>query len=392
MDLLEDAVRLRLEADVPMGAFLSGGIDSSMVAALAQHALAPQTLRTFTVRMPDLGFDESTAAARVSAHLGTDHTVIDLSEREALAAIPTLPTLFDEPLADPSMLPTALLCRVTREFLSVSLGGDGGDEVFAGYNRHVLGHALWKKVRRVPAPVRRAAARALMVPSPALIDRSAQRLKRVLPGRMDVRNPGDKVQKMAAMLGVHDMDLWATLATTWPPQSGLLLDHTHPTEMVIPRQRLGDAIEEMLLLDTEVVLPDEMLVKVDRASMASSLEVRLPFLDHRVVEWAWTLPMEAKVKGGQGKFIVRQALRRYLPDDLVDLPKMGFDPPLAKWLRGPLREWAEDLLTERRLNDDGWLDAATVRSAWAEHLSGARNWDYRLWAVLMFNAWLDEYR
>lgn len=392
VELLGDAVRLRLEADVPMGAFLSGGIDSSIVAALAQRSMAPKQLRTFTVRMPDLGFDESVAAGRVADHLCTDHTVIDLSEAEALAAIPTLPRLYDEPFADPSMLPTALLCRVAREHLTVSLGGDGGDEVFAGYNRHVLGHSLWSSAGRVPAVVRRAAARTLMLPSPRLVDGVARRVKGVLPERFDVRNPGDKVQKMAALLGASERQLWATLATTWPESAGVLRSGTRADDPVEGRQMLGDAVAEMLLLDTEVVLPDEMLVKVDRASMASALEVRLPFLDHRLVEWAWTLPMEAKVGNGQGKRIVRQALRRFLPDQLVDLPKMGFDPPLAAWLRGPLREWAEHLLGEQRLRDDGWLDPVPVRAAWAEHLSGERNWDYRLWAVLMFNAWLDEYR
>ena len=389
LELFRSAVQLRLESDVPMGAFLSGGVDSSMVAAVAQESMSVP-MRTFTVRMPDIGFDESEPAAAVARHLGTEHTTIDLSEQEALDAIPSLPQIYDEPFADPSMLPTALLCRVTRQHLTVSLAGDGGDEVFGGYNRHALGHALWSRVGRVPRPVRRLAARALLVPSPALVDATAVRLRRVLPERLDMRNPGDKVQKMAAMLGSSGADLWATLASTWPRPEDVLVRRTSTPDPAAFAAVLEDPVEEMLLLDTEVVLPDEMLVKVDRASMASALEVRLPFLDHRLIEWAWTLPMSAKVGGGQGKRIVRKALRSYIPDEFVDRPKMGFDPPLATWLRGPLRPWAEELLSERRLFDDGWFEPAPIRKAWAEHLSGSRNWDYRLWAVLMFNAWIDE--
>ena len=220
---------------------------------------------------------------------------------------------------------------------------------------------------------------------------AVSKMKRVLPGRLDMRNPGDKVQKMAAMLGTSGADLWATLASSWPHPEELLILGTATGNPAVFPALLEDPVEEMLLLDTEIVLPDEMLVKVDRASMASALEVRVPFLDHHVIEWAWTLPMSAKVSGGQGKRVVRRALRAYLPDEIVDRPKMGFDPPLARWLRGPLRPWAEDLLSEDRLRADGWLHAAPIRKAWAEHLSGARNWDYRLWAVLMFNAWLAEH-
>ena len=392
VELLRDSVRLRLESDVPMGAFLSGGIDSSIIVALAQEALTERSerLRTFTVRMPDVGFDESGPAAAVAKHLGTDHTTVELSEREALDAIPSLPEIYDEPFGDPSMLPTALLCRVTRQHLTVSLGGDGGDELFAGYNRHALGHAIWNRVGRVPRPIRRFAARSLLVPSPSLVDATAQRFRRVLPRRLDLRNPGDKVQKMAAMLSASGSDLWSTLASTWPDPDSVLLRKAERFNPALFGDVLVDPVEEMLLLDTELVLPDEMLVKVDRASMASALEVRVPFLDHRLVEWAWTLPMSAKVNGGQGKRIVRDALRAYLPDDLVDRPKMGFDPPLAVWLRGPLRPWAEELLSEDRLRRDGWFDPKPIRRVWDEHQSGARNWDYRLWAVIMFNAWLDS--
>lgn len=389
VDLLGDAVRMRLEADVPMGAFLSGGIDSSMVAALAQQALGSTRLRTFTMRMPDVAFDESADAARVAAHLGTDHTTVDLSARDALAAIPDLAGVWDEPFGDPSMLPTLLLCRAARRQLTVSLGGDGGDEVFAGYNRHALGYAIWRRVGRVPRPLRRGVSRALLLPSPRLVDATARRARGVLPKRWDVRNPGDKVQKLASLLRADGSDLWAVLASTWPRPEEVLAGRATATDPRADRHVCIDPVEELLLLDTAAVLPDEMLVKVDRASMAVALEVRVPFLDHRVVEWAWTLPMEAKAGGGEGKRLVRQALRRFVPPEVVERPKMGFDPPVAAWLRGPLRPWAEDLLAEARLRADGWFDAAALRATWDEHQSGRRNWDYRLWAVLMFNAWLD---
>jgi asparagine synthase (glutamine-hydrolysing) len=389
-ELLGDAVGLRLEADVPMGAFLSGGIDSSMVAALAQRALGSTPLRTFTVRMPEAGFDESADAAAVAAHLGTDHTVIDLSERDAIDAVPDLADVFDEPFADPSMLPTLLLCRATRSALTVSLAGDGGDEVFAGYNRHAMGQAVWDRVAWMPAPLRRGMARALLAPSPALVDRLAAGAGRLLPRRLDVRNPGDKVQKLGAMMRTDGSHLWATLASTWPDPAEVMVQGA-AAPIPATERMLADPLEEMLLIDTEFVLPDEMLVKVDRASMAVGLEVRVPFLDHRVVEWAWTLPMEAKASGGQGKRIVREVLRRHVPESVVGRPKMGFDPPLATWLRGPLREWAEGLLSADRLRADGWLRPEAVRAVWEEHLRGARNWDYRLWSVLMFTAWLERH-
>ena len=380
--LLSDAVRLRLTSDVPLGAFLSGGVDSSLIVALAQKHLS-RPLSTFTVRMPDIGFDESAHAIAVASHLSTDHHVVDLSEKEALATIPELSRVYDEPFADPSMLPTLLLSRKARSLLTVSLSGDGGDEVFAGYNRHVHGDALWRRSRRLSAPMRRRLGRALLRPSPGVVDRGA----RFLPSRWRRPNMGDKVQKLGRLFLEEGTSSWESLTSTWPTDDFPMASGAVPPTFA-PGPELSN-IESMLWFDTTVVLPDEMLTKVDRASMSTGLEVRVPFLDHRVVEWAWALPLSAKIGGRQGKKIVRDVLHRYVPRDIVDRPKMGFDPPIGAWLRGPLRPWAEDLLGPDRLRRDGWLDPEIVGRHWKEHISGARNWDYRLWSVLMFNGWLD---
>ena len=379
--LLSDSVRIRMTSDVPLGAFLSGGIDSSLIAALAQQH-STRSLRTFTVRMPDIGFDESASAAAVADHLGTEHHLVDLTEHDALEMVPRLSAIYDEPFADPSMLPTALLCREVRSMLTVSLSGDGGDEAFGGYNRHVHGADVWRRSRRLPGPVRRLIGSTLLRAGPATIDRGA----RMLPGRFQVPNFGDKLQKVALVMGSGEEQIWERLASTWPRSE-------------LPLQRAGapppvaaidlSPVESMLWLDTKIVLPDQMLTKVDRASMAVGLEVRVPFLDHRVIEWAWSLPLDAKIRDGLGKRVVRDVLHRMVPPAIVDRPKMGFDPPIATWLRGPLRPWAEEMLAPSRLADDGWIDANVVGRHWSEHLSGTRNWDYRLWSVLMFSSWLE---
>lgn len=387
-ELLGDAVGLRLQADVPVGAFLSGGIDSSAVVALAR-AGAAGPVRTFTVAMPDVGFDEGPEARAVAAHLGTDHTEVELSVADALGVIPRLGTVYDEPFGDPSALPTVLVSQVARRHVTVCLSGDGGDEVFAGYNRHVLGPRLWRTLGRLPPGARRAAAAALLRPPGPWWDAAGARL----PSRLRVRNPGDKVEKLSRLLGAPDAaGLYGRLAGQWDDPASLVSGAAEPVTLAGRRDRwpaLHDTLEEFLWLDTAMVLPDDMLVKVDRASMAAGLEMRVPLLDHRIVEWAWRLPAAAKVRDGQGKWVLRRVLDRYVPRSLVDRPKMGFDPPLGGWLRGPLREWADDLLSPARLAADGWFDPDPVRARWREHLAGGRNHDYRLWSVLMFQSWLD---
>ena len=384
--LLADAVAMRMESDVPLGAFLSGGIDSSLVAAFAQRA-SSHTLNTFTVRMPDLGFDESVPAFEVARHLGTNHETIDLSLTEALAHITQLPTMWDEPYADPSMLPTALLCRAARQHLTVCLGGDGGDELFAGYNRHALGDQLTRRFARVPRRARVGLGRILLAPSPRRIDSLGRAISHVLPKSRRLPNMGDKVQK-AGMLLSAEGSAWETLAQVWPPDT-LGIAPLQPAFAQVHHPLA--IVEQMMLADTAAVLPDQMLVKVDRASMAASLEVRVPFLDHRLLEWSWRQPVAVKTAGGVGKLVLRRVAAQMLPADIVNRPKMGFDPPLGRWLRNELKPWAGDLLADPRCVAEGWLDGPALQKVWQEHLTGQRNWEYRLWGVLMLESWLAEH-
>ena len=385
--LLRDAVASRMQADVPLGAFLSGGVDSSTVVALMQ-AQSDRPVRTFTIAMPAAGFDESREAIAVARHLGTDHTSVELTPADALALVPRLPELYDEPFADPSQLPTLLVSQVARRDVTVALSGDGGDEVFAGYNRHVLGRRLWHPLERVPRPVRAALGGALLRVPPSWWDRAAGGL----PRRASVRNAGDKVQKLGALVGSPSASArYRALISQWPDPAALVVGGAEPRTVLTDASSWPpglDTTELMVYLDTAVSLPDDMLTKVDRASMGASLEARVPLLDHRVVELAWRLPLDLRIRGREGKWVLRRVLDRYVPGPLVGRPKMGFDPPLGEWLRGPLRDWAEGLLDARRLRDEGFIRPAPVRAAWDEHLSGRRNWDYRLWAILMFEAWL----
>jgi asparagine synthase (glutamine-hydrolysing) len=391
--LLGEAVALRMHADVPLGAFLSGGVDSSTVVALMQ-AQSGRPVRTFTVAMPEAGFDESEDAAAVARWLGTDHTEVELSVSDALELVPTLPVHYDEPFSDPSGLPTSLVCVAARRHVTVSLSGDGGDEVFGGYNRYLYSRQVLQRLRSLPRPARETASRLLLALSPAAWDRAIGRLEPFLPLRLRVRNPGDKAQKLGNLLRMADTgDLYLALVSHWDGASPVEEGDAPSTLLDDPTTwpALEDLTEQMMFLDTAVSLPDDMLTKVDRASMSTGLEVRVPLLDHRVVEFAWRLPPGLKVGTDGGKHLLRRVLHRYVPASLIERPKMGFDPPLAAWLRGPLREWAECLLQERRLRDEGFLDPVRVREAWAEHVSGRRNRTYELWGALMFQAWSEEW-
>ncbi|MEP4592573.1 MAG: asparagine synthase (glutamine-hydrolyzing) [Ilumatobacter sp.] len=381
--LLADAVALRMESDVPLGAFLSGGIDSSVVAALAQRASGHRSLVTFTVSMPDIGFDESDHARAVATHLDTDHHQLHLSASDAFERIPQLPHVWDEPFGDPSMLPNLLLCSAASDGLTVCLGGDGGDEFFAGYNRHVLGSAVERRTARLPEFARRGLARLALSVPPTVVDGAA----RFVPGLRRIPNPGDKAQKFAALMAADrgDGSTWEALAGVWPVDA--LTPTPHRPFSPDPGIEL-DAVERMMLADTSSVLCDQMLVKTDRASMAASLEVRAPFLDHRVLEWAWRQPTSVKVAGGVGKQVPRDVAERLVPASIATRPKMGFDPPLGAWLRTDLRTWAEDLLAKPTCVERGWISGDVVATAWSDHLRGRRNRDDRLWSVLMLESWL----
>jgi asparagine synthase (glutamine-hydrolysing) len=391
--LLRDAVRLRMEADVPLGAFLSGGIDSSTVVALMQ-AQSALPIKTFTIGFHEAAYDEAAHARAVAEHLGTDHTELYVAPDDALATIPRLPTLYDEPFSDPSQIPTFLVAELARRQVTVALSGDGGDELFAGYNRYFWGRSIWQKFGWLPPALRSAGVAALTWLSPQAWEVVFERMGPLLPASVRPRNPGDKLHKLAEILAADQAEaMYLGLVSHWKDPVALVYGAAEPRTMLTDRgawPRLPDFTQRMMYLDTVTYLPDDILTKVDRASMAVSLEARVPLLDHRVVEFAWRVPLNWKIRRGQGKWLLRQVLHRYVPAELVDRPKMGFGVPIATWLRGPLRDWAAALLDERRLRHEGLLNPAPIQTKWLEHQSGQRNWQYYLWDVLMFQAWLEE--
>jgi asparagine synthase (glutamine-hydrolysing) len=343
-------------------------------------------VRTFSIGFHEADYDEAGHAARVARHLGTDHTELYVAPAHALAVVPRLAEWYDEPFADVSQIPTFLVSEMTRAQVTVALSGDGGDELFAGYNRYTVGRSLGRVLDLVPGPLRRAAAAGLTGIPVAAWDR----LFRLAPGRLRPARPGDKLHKLASVLGEGSDGLYRRLVSQWEAPGALVpggREPAGPLDDAGLRRDLPDSLDRMQLLDLVTYLPDDILTKVDRASMAVALEAGVPLLDHRVVEYAWSLPQRMKVRDGESKWLLRRLLYRHVPKTLIDRPKMGFGVPIDGWLRGPLRDWAEDLLEERGLAADGLLDPAPIRARWAEHLSGRRNWQYALWAVLMLQAW-----
>lgn len=387
--LLRDAVASRMIADVPLGAFLSGGIDSSLVVALMQ-AQAGQSVKTFSIGFEEAAHNEAEDARRVAAHLGTEHHELILSPRDVLDVVPGLSEIYDEPFADSSQIPTYLVSKFARNQVTVALSGDGGDELFGGYNRYIWAPAIWQKMALWPM-LFRATGAALLESIPP----------RIWPKLMELlgsnhRTPADKMQKLADVLrSTSPASIYQTLLSHWKQPMDIVIDGKEPLTRL---QYAADVIDNlgfangMMILDQLIYLHDDILVKVDRASMAVSLEVRAPLLDYRLAEFAARLPMSLKIHEGQGKYLLRQLLYRYVPRDLIDRPKMGFEMPIADWLRGSLREWAEDLLSESRLRSDGYFYPGPIRDKWQQHLEGKRNWQFHLWDILMFQAWLDESR
>ena len=392
--LLRDAVRIRMRSDVPLGAFLSGGIDSSTVVSLMQ-AQSPARVRTFSIGNHDREFDEAQEASKVARHLGTEHTELYVSSDEAMAVIPSLPRIYDEPFADCSQIPTILVSQLAREHVTVSLSGDGGDELFGGYNRHVWADTLNRRIDHLPLILRKFGASGIRTMPPDGWDFLFRVCNPATPVRLQMRMPGYKLHKLAGLLESRDVHaLYERLVSHWLDPAEILLQ-VFGSPTLLPgkhHQRLGHAAEDMMYLDTVSYLPDDILVKLDRATMVVGLEGRVPLLDHRVAEFAWRLPLSMRIRHRQGKWILRQVLYRYVPRETVDRPKSGFGVPLATWLRGPLRDWAESLLAESRLRQDGYFNSAPIQKIWREHLSGKTNWEYHLWDVLMFQAWLDESR
>ena len=386
---LTDAVKKRMVADVPLGAFLSGGIDSSVVVALMQ-TVSERPVKSFSIGFHEKTFDESAHAKAIADHLGTDHTELFVTPHDARNIIPELPRWYDEPFADSSQIPTLLLSRLTREHVTVALSGDGGDEVFAGYNRYFWATRIWDSAKNVPSVVRSMAASLIKTLPPAGWDG----LGNLIPTNRIPPQFGDKLHKIADILGADSIDaVYRRLVSQWPDPAVAILNGTEHKGLLWDEttvQDRPDAIGRMQMLDMLTYLSDDILTKVDRASMAASLEARVPLLDHRVVEYAWTLPRDFMVRDGQGKAVLRNVLYRHVPRSLMERPKMGFGVPIGDWLRGDLRDWAESLLSEQRLRDDGYLNVSAVRKMWREHLSGNRNWQYALWTVLMFQGWNDQ--
>jgi asparagine synthase (glutamine-hydrolysing) len=387
---LSDAVRLQLVADVPVGAFLSGGIDSSTIVALMQ-AQSSRPVRTFTVVFDEAGFDEVPRARAVAQRLGTTHCEIRVTPKEARAVIPTLPLTYDEPFGDSSQIPTSVVCAVARREVTVALSGDAGDEVLGGYNRYVIGPMLWRRLAQTPSVARNiigAVAERIGDPGWAALA--------LLPGLAGSLAPfKGKAYKLSPILGnmCNVDDFYMALATEWSKGATPALGATGATarfDDAVFANFVAEPTQRMMLLDGVSYLPDDILAKLDRAAMAVSLETRVPLLDHRVAEVAWRLPLSMKIRGGQGKWALRQVLYRYLPRELVERPKAGFAIPIGQWLRESLRDWADDLLSDRRLRDGGYLDVVAIRRLWAEHRCARRDWTARLWNVLMFQSWLSE--
>ena len=390
--LLRDAVRIRMVADVPLGGFLSGGVDSSTVVALMQ-AQSTRPVKTFTIGFREGEYDESTNAALVARHLGTEHNTLYVTSEDALSVIPRLPTIYDEPFADSSQIPTFLVSQLARQYVTVGLSGDGGDELLGGYNRHVWSELIWNAASHAPLRARHFLSDFVRGVAPQTWDNLAGIGDIFLPSKMKQKNVGVKIHKIAEILASKNRESWYEKQTShWVDPAEVVISEKAENDIPGPRNLpslLPDFRERMMFLDAVHYLPDDILTKVDRASMASSLEARVPLLDHRVVEYAWSLPLSLRIRRLKGKWLLRRVLSRYVPEKLTDRPKAGFAVPLDTWLRGPLRDWAEALLDKNRLDREGFFHPRPLRELWSAHLQGKGAGQFRLWDVLMFQAWFE---
>jgi asparagine synthase (glutamine-hydrolysing) len=391
--LLRAAVAGQMIADVPLGAFLSGGVDSSTVVALMQ-AQSASRVKTFTIGFTEQAYNEAGHARAVASHLGTEHTELLVTPQQALNVVPDLPAMYDEPFGDSSQIPTHLVARLARAHVTVSLSGDGGDELFGGYNRYTWGRRLRRYAGWLPQRGRQAMADAITRISPSTWDAWYARVLPLMPKAMRHTAAGDKLHKLAGLLGAGgDSELYQQLVSLWQAEAWpARADGAIPSVWAgcpVP-SALSSLPERMMYLDALGYLPDDILVKVDRAAMAVGLETRIPLLDHRLVEFAWRLPLRLRMHGGKSKWLLRQVLYRHVPRELIERPKKGFGIPIDAWLRGPLRDWAESLLSEEALSASGLLNPAPIRRKWLEHQSGARNWQHPLWVILMLQAWLER--
>ena len=388
--LLRDAIKQQMLSDVPLGAFLSGGIDSSLIVSIMQ-AQSNLAIKTFSIGFSDKELNEAIYANAVAKHLGTDHTELYVSSQDALNVIPDLAKIYDEPFSDSSQIPTYLLAKLAREKVTVSLSGDAGDELFCGYERYTQANSIWKKLQYAPLNVRNKLGQLISAKSVDKWDDWFNRHKSFIPSKYHLTHFGDKVHKGAKLLGIsNEFSFYDSFLThSWP---GFITSKDVQAEMYNFND-LGKLsfTERMMFLDTVTYLPNDILVKVDRAAMANSLETRVPFLDHRVVEFAWKVPMDLKIRDGKAKWLLRQVLNQYVPKEMIERPKMGFGVPLDSWLSNPLKEWGQQLLSNESLNQHGLLNNENVHSLWNQHIKGERKWHYQLWDILMFQAWYQEY-
>lgn len=390
--LLQSAVNQQMMADVPLGAFLSGGVDSSTIVSLMQNQ-SSQPIKTFTIGFSEKQYSEANHANAVAHHLGTDHTEFLVTSNDALDVIPDLPKIYCEPFGDSSQIPTYLVSKLARQSVTVSLSGDAGDELFAGYNRYILAKQFWGRISKLPINIRSVLGSLICGVSPSVLNSFADPLQSIFSGPSRLSNIGEKLHKGARALSAKGIeDYYLNLVTHWQPEEIVLngretTDHLQDNLLALDQ---FDDVQKMIIMDTMTYLPDDILVKVDRAAMAVSLESRVPLLDHRVVEYAWRIPQSMKLKDNLGKWAMREVLYRYVPRHLIDRPKMGFSLPIDSWLRGPLKDWAENLLDETRLRNDGFLIPKPIRKKWHEHLSKKRDSQHMLWNVLMFQAWLEK--
>ena len=390
---LTTAIESQMLSDAPIGALLSGGIDSSAIVAIMQ-SLSEIPIRTFTVGFSDKRYNEAEQAKEVAQHLGTCHTELYVSPKDALAVIPKLASIYCEPFGDSSQIPTYLVSALASRHVKVALSGDAGDEIFGGYNRYLLAATTWNWARRLPNPFRQAASRLLTSRSPLQWDGIASAVDPFLPRRLRLRTPGEKAHKLSSALLAEDgASFYTDLISAWKNPSAVVIGAHEPKTLISHPQSWPPSenfIEWMMAMDARTYMHDDILTKVDRAAMANSLETRTPFLDHRVIEFAWRLPLSMKIRKGKGKWLLRQLLYQHVPQALIDRPKMGFAVPLSDWLRGPLREWAEDLLDPQRLRSEGYFEPTTIRKTWESLCSGESNDQHALWNILMFQAWLSE--
>ena len=393
--LLTDAVGLRMLSDVPVGAFLSGGVDSSTVVALMQ-SLSGNPVRTFSIGFKEPDYNEAPHAAAVARHLGTQHTELYVTPAQAQSVVPKLPQIYDEPFADASQVPTYLVSQLAGQSVTVALSGDGGDELFAGYPRYALTARAWSIVKRLPYGIRAAASRLLEMPTAAVWDSLLRHSAPFFPGIWRARHPAAQIERIANVLRQKSLDLlYRSMVSHWDRPGEIIPGHDEPLTALTDRERQiahRDPILRLMYADLVSYLPDDILTKVDRASMAVGLEVRVPLLDHRVVEFAWRLPIHLRAGHGGNKWLLRQVLYKHVPSELFARPKMGFGIPVGEWMRGSLRDWAEDLLAPKAIAEDGFFSPSVVSRTWREHLTHERNHHYRLWIVLMFQAWYRQLR